>query len=82
MRLHRLAINDEGFVFDPTTGESYTVNQTGLFILKKLKENKSTEEIVEALAEMFDAVPETAERDVIDFIAHLKTYHFWDEQGV
>ena len=73
-RLNQLAINDEGFVFDPTTGESFTVNPTGLFILQQLKQNKSNEEIVDGLVEAFEAVPEDAERDVIDFIAHLKTY--------
>jgi len=73
-RLNQLAINDEGFVFDPTTGESFTVNKTGLLILQKLKENQSNEEIISALSEAFDAVPENAERDVFDFIAHLKTF--------
>ena len=37
-RLNRLAINDEGFIFDPETGNSFTVNGTGLFIIKLLKE--------------------------------------------
>ena len=73
-RLNQLAINDEGFVFDPTTGESFTVNKTGFLILQKLKENQSNEEIISAFSEAFDAVPENAERDVFDFIAHLKTF--------
>ncbi len=73
-RLNQLAINDEGFVFDPTTGESFTVNKTGLLILQQLKENQSNEKIISALTEAFDAVPENAERDVYDFIAHLKTF--------
>ena len=45
-KLERLAINDEGFIFDPETGNSYTVNKTGLFIIKLLKEGKNEEEIV------------------------------------
>jgi len=73
-RLHQLAINEEGFIFDPATGESFTVNSTGLFILQELKENKSTEEIVVALSKEFEDAPETTERDVIDFVAHLKTH--------
>ncbi len=74
IRLNQLAINDEGFVFDPSTGESFTVNPSGLFILNQLKSGKSPEEIAEALKTAFEDVPELAERDVADFVAHLKTY--------
>ncbi len=73
-RLNRLAMNDEGLVFDPATGETFTVNSTGLFILRELKAGKSSEEILTELREQFEATPEEAERDIMDFIAHLKTY--------
>ena len=39
-KLERLAISDEGFIFDPESGNSYTVNGTALFILRLLKEGK------------------------------------------
>ncbi|ADU96902.1 HPr-rel-A system PqqD family peptide chaperone [Thermovibrio ammonificans] len=71
-KLNRLAINDEGFIFDPETGNSFTVNQTGLFIIKLLKEGKSEEEIVQALTEEFDVSPEEARRDLVDFIEQLR----------
>jgi PqqD family protein of HPr-rel-A system len=74
-RLNQLAINDEGFVFDPSTGESFTLNPTGLAILKAMKEQKTSREIAEELQEHFESPPEDIERDVIDFIAHLRTYH-------
>jgi len=73
-RLSQLAINEEGFVFDPLTGESFTVNQTGLFILKELKEGKSQEEIVQDLVENFEVSKEEAERDLVDFIEKLRSY--------
>ncbi|MEZ4765008.1 MAG: PqqD family protein [Calditrichia bacterium] len=75
MRLHQLAINDEGFVFDPSTGESFTLNHCGLFIVQALKSGRTADEIAKLLPEKFDEVPETAERDVLDFISHLKSYH-------
>ena len=71
-KLQKLAISDEGFIFDPETGSSFTVNQTGLFILKLLKEGKSQEEIVEALTEEFDVSREEAARDLIDFLEQLR----------
>jgi len=71
-KLEKLAVNEEGFIFDPETGNSFTVNQTGLLILKLLKEGKSEEEIVEALTREYDVSPEEARRDLLDFIEQLR----------
>ncbi len=73
-RLHQLAINDEGFIFDPLTGESFTVNRTGLFIINRLKEGKKEEEILQRLITDFNVSKEIAERDLIDFLEKLKSY--------
>lgn len=73
-RISQIAINDEGFLFDPLTGESFTVNQTGLEIIKGLKEGKSEEEIIEYLTENFEIDKETAKRDFTDFIEKLRSY--------
>lgn len=72
-RLYLLAINEEGFVFDPTTGESFTVNGTGLEILKGLKEKKSLEEIAERITELYTADKDEAERDAADFMDQLRS---------
>ncbi len=74
MKISRLAINDEGFIFDPETGNSYTVNETGLFILKRLKEGKTPEEIASELSENYDVATEEALRDVLDFLEKLKSF--------
>ena len=37
-RLSDLAISDSGFVFDPYTGASFSVNLTGLTLLRALKD--------------------------------------------
>ncbi len=73
-RLHQLAINEEGFVFDPTTGESFTTNQTGLAILKGLRGDQIVSKIAEGLTEQFEVTIDQAERDVTDFIDHLRTH--------
>ena len=72
--LTQLAINDEGFIFNPLTGESWTTNQTGLFILKNLKEGKSQEEIAQLLSQEFYIDIETAQRDLIDFLDKIRSY--------
>jgi hypothetical protein len=71
-RLQHLAINDEGFIFDPATGESFTVNPTGLVILNGLKENKPLEIIIKDLKDKFDFIPEDIERDINDFMSRLR----------
>ncbi len=72
--LRQLAINEEGFVFNPATGESWTVNSTGLYILKLLKEGKDEDTIARQMAAEFDVDLETAQRDVVDFIEKLRSY--------
>lgn len=76
-RLKHLAINEEGFIFDPVTGESFTVNETGIAGLKGLKQGKSVEEIAALLTEEFEVTPEEAEYDLNDFIDQLQTYNLF-----
>ena len=48
MRLKRnIAISESGFLFDPATGESYSLNVQGIEMLNMLKENKSPAEITD-----------------------------------
>ncbi len=71
-KLKRLALNEEGFIFDPETGNSFVTNQTGLFILKKLREGLSEEEVIKALTEEFEVDENTARRDFYDFEEQLR----------
>ena len=73
-RLAQPDLNTEGFVFDPNSGESFTVNPTGLFILNGLREHKSPETIAQEMSDEYDVKPDEAERDVSDFQTRLRTY--------
>ena len=42
-RLRQLAVSDTGFVFDPQTGQSFTVNATGRLVLDCLKRSDGLE---------------------------------------
>ena len=72
-RLQHLAINKDGFVFDPNSGESFTVNETGLAILEAMIAGTATEDIVGVLLDTFDVTPDEAQRDVMDFVDQLQT---------
>ncbi len=73
-QLKRLAISEEGFIFDPVTGSSFTTNETGLFILNALKEGKKEKEIIELLTKNFEVSEEEAIRDLTDFLEQLRHY--------
>ncbi|RLB58152.1 MAG: PqqD family protein [Deltaproteobacteria bacterium] len=73
--LKQLAINDNGFVFDPRTGHTFTLNATGLAVLEALKRGEVGEQIAEKLGIDFDLDgSEDLARDVEDFVARLQEY--------
>ncbi len=77
-RILQLVVNPEGFIFDPTFGEVFTVNQTGIDVLKNLKENKTNRDIALELTSNYPVTHEEAEKDIDDFISHLRTYYLID----
>jgi hypothetical protein len=70
----RLALSESGFVFDPVSGQSFTVNETGLVILRLAQHEDDFEQLVEQLAEQFDASVVEINRDVQDFANRLKSF--------
>ncbi len=72
--LKRLALNDSGFVFDPMSGHSFTVNPTGLELLKLMQKQKDVELIKHQILHNFDVSTETLERDFVEFSEQLKRY--------
>jgi hypothetical protein len=73
-RLSALALNPDGFAFDPTTGESYTLNATGIATLEGLRDGLGADQVATRLSETFDVSAEEAVRDVADFVDVLRTY--------
>ncbi len=69
-----IAISETGFIFNPLTGDSFSVNETGLFVLQKLKEEENEETILKAFQEEFELDRNTAEIDLNDFLSTLKSY--------
>jgi PqqD family protein of HPr-rel-A system len=70
--LNRLAVSESGFVFDPASGHHFTVNETGLVLLRLLLKEPRLDEILETLRAEFDADPRDMERDVIEFVSALR----------
>ncbi len=76
-----LALSDTGFVFNPSTGDSYSVNPIGLEILRMLKENKKDEDIKKHLLATYQADFETIEKDYYDFVKGLEQLKLTENNG-
>lgn len=69
-----IAISETGFVFNPTTGDSYSINQVGQEILGYLGENKSPDEITSLMTRDYEIDPQSFEKYFYDFISMLKQF--------
>lgn len=69
-----IAISDNGYVFDPAIGESYTLNPIGLEIVEMLRKGLPDSEIKNLILEKYDVDESTFERYYFDFIGMLKNY--------
>jgi hypothetical protein len=74
-----IAISETGFVFDPNSGESFTLNPIASEIISQLKENRDFDEIKVELLDKYDIDETSLERHYYDFIGMLKQYGLLDE---
>ncbi|HAM09943.1 MAG: hypothetical protein A2X05_17730 [Bacteroidetes bacterium GWE2_41_25] len=75
-----VATSEAGFVFNPGTGDSFSVNQTGAEIISLLKENRSPEEVINLISSKFDAEQIQIEKDLDDFVSQLYIYNLLENQ--
>ncbi len=69
-----IAISDSGFLLNPATGESFSLNPMGVAILKMVKDGKSLEEMTQEISQDFDVSLSILERDIEDFKGTLTQY--------
>lgn len=72
-RIKNLAMNDNGFIFDPSSGYSYSANELGIYILRLLSEGQSKEEIVAAIAAEYEATPDNILSDMDHYFLMLES---------
>ena len=69
-----IALSDSGFLFNPSTGDSYSVNPTGQRIIRLFQDEKSEEEVIKSVVDEYMIDKDTVEKDVYDFKNMLKSY--------
>lgn len=71
-KIMNLAMNDNGFIFDPNSGFSYTANETGLLVLRLLNLGKSESEIIQEIASVYDVTEDQASSDLDHYFLMLQ----------
>lgn len=71
-KLQNLAMNDNGFIFDPNTGYSYTSNETGLYILKLMSMGKTKAEIRAEIIAEYDVSEDNFDSDYEHYLLMLE----------
>ena len=73
MRLKKnIATSDTGFIFNPTTGDSFTVNPMASEILHHLKQGLTFSEFKNLILQKYDVEANQLENDCEDFLNQLK----------
>lgn len=81
MKIRRnLAISDSGFLFNPSTGDSFSLNNVGKEILNQLKEGKTQEEIKSKVLSKYQTDEGTFDKDFFDFINQLRNYKILENE--
>jgi hypothetical protein len=74
-----IALSENGFVFNPATGDSYTINNTGKEVLMLIREGKSIDQITSLMLEKYDVDKTTLERYLADFVNDLSVNNLLEE---
>ena len=65
-------LNDRGFAFDPTTGESFQLSTTGLDVIRALRQTPDREAALGKLIEEFEVDENMARRDFDQFLSSIE----------
>jgi len=80
MKLRKnVAISETGFLFNPSTGDSYSINPIGMDIVHMMHEGKPKEEIKKRIMSDYVCDESTFEKDYYDFTLMLRNYKLLEE---
>jgi hypothetical protein len=74
-----IATSEAGFVFNPGTGDSFSVNNTGSEILAMFKENNQLQDIIESISLRYEVEKSQLEKDLDDFVSQLYSYNLLEK---
>ena len=75
-----LKVNESGFLFDPTTGESYSLNDMGTVYFNWITEGKNLDDIKVLITNEYDVDETTFEKSFMDFKSRLKNLRLLENE--
>jgi hypothetical protein len=76
MKLRKnVAVSEAGLLFNPVTGESYTLNPIGVEIINLMREDKGQDVISKFILAKYATDKDTFEKDYQDFIGILEHHN-------
>lgn len=73
-----IATSDNGFLFNPATGDSFAANPLATEILRLLKTELSVAEVKAQLLARYEVSASQLDADWDDFLAQLREHHLLD----
>ena len=73
-----IAVSETGFVFDPNSGDSFSMNPVGAEILTLLKQEKDFDKIHDAMITKYDVPSDEFDKYFLDFIQTLKQFNLME----
>ncbi|MFZ4401095.1 MAG: PqqD family protein [Bacteroidales bacterium] len=82
MKINRnIAISESGSLFNPITGDFFTLNPVGVEIFHLIKEENSTLEIMKKVLTKYDIDQHSFERDYFEFTGFLRKYNLIESEN-
>lgn len=70
-----IATNEEGLVFNPSTGDSFSTNSIGADIISVMKNEWTFSEIIRYVCDKYEIDETSFEKDLEEFILQLKEFN-------
>ena len=70
-----IALSETGFLFDPNSGESFSVNASGKEVIKLIADGKDLESIAKEIIGKYDIDTSTFNRYMDDFAHSLRRFN-------
>ena len=74
-----IATSEAGFIFNPSSGDSFSSNPIGSDILFLFKEDKSRQEIIDSICSRYEVDRNQLDKDLDDFLSQLRDYNLLEE---
>jgi hypothetical protein len=78
-----IAISESGFIFNPSSGDSFSTNHIGQHVIRLFQAEATFDEVIHSVHEKYSIDKQTLEKDLNDFIYMLTSYQIIriDEQA-